>query len=182
MTKNPRSIGPIYLFIGVILLIISFSWKANRSRILSFNTPNSEALEKLVQKQGIKPIHLKIPKYSVDIDVEESTIIDGIWQVFPDRASHLDVSSGIAGGGNIIIYGHNKTKDLGPIRWTLPGDLIELTGEDGVIYTYRIEKTIEVEPDNLEYVLPQSKEVLTVYTCSGFLDSKRFIVIAKMQV
>ena len=179
MIINPRRLGLIYFLIGIVLLTTYFAWKINRSRILSFKAPDSSSFETVVQKVGAKPNHIKIPKFGVDMDVAEAQIVEGVWQVFPEKASHLGVSSGIDGGGNIVIYGHNKVNALGPIRWTSPGDIIELTGEDGVIYTYRIEKTIEVEPDNLEYVLPKSEEVLTVYTCSGFLDSKRFVVVAK---
>src|SRR3972149_8447834 len=106
MTKNPRSIGLIYFLTGVILLVIFFAWRSNRSRILSFDAPNSEVLEQLVQKKDIKPIHLKIPKYRVDIDVTEAAIVEGIWQVFPEKASHLDITSGMSGGGKKVICGH----------------------------------------------------------------------------
>ena len=161
---------------GLILLGIFFIWKFHQARILSFNT---QAVEATSQNEGTRPTHLKIPRFGVDLEIREAAIIDGVWQISPDSASHLNVSSGLGVSGNTVIYGHNKTSIFGPIRWTSPGDLIELTGEDSVIYTYKIEKTIEVEPDNLEYVLPKNEEVLTVYTCSGFLDSKRFVVVAK---
>ena len=175
-SRKERIQGPVMLLSGLILLGTFFIWKFHQARILSFNT---QAVEVTSQDEGTWPIKLTIPRLRVDLEVREAAIIDGVWQISPDSASHLNVSSGLGGSGNTIIYGHNKNGVLGPIRWMSPGDIIELTGEDGKIYTYSVEKTVEVEPDNLEYISPKDYEVLTIYTCTGFLDSKRFIIVAK---
>ena len=36
-----------------------------------------------------------------------------------------------------------------------------------------------VESDAIEYVLPKNNETLTLYTCTGFADTDRYIVVAK---
>ena len=165
------------LFISGLIFIVIFSvWRVYRVRILSFDT---QATQVAARNEGTRPIYLKIPRLGVDLKVSEAAIIEGVWQISPDSVSHLNVSSGLGGTGNTVIYGHNKTNILGPIRWMNIGDIVELTGEDGATYSYSVEKTVEVESDNLEYILPKDYEVLTMYTCTGFLDSKRFIVVAK---
>ena len=68
---------------------------------------------------------------------------------------------------------------FGPIRWIEKGAEIEINDENGNKYSYVVSETLEVSPDKIEYVLPKNEEILTLYTCSGFLDSKRYIVIAR---
>jgi LPXTG-site transpeptidase (sortase) family protein len=105
-------------------------------------------------------------------------IKNGVWETSSDGASHLDKSGNPGGGDNIVIYGHNKNSIFGPIRWLTSGKIINITDENGKIFTYNISKIIEVTPEDIDYVLPKNKEVLTLYTCSGILDSKRFIIVA----
>ena len=175
-TLRERNQALILFISGLIFIVIFSVWRVYRSRILSFDT---QATEVAAKNEGTRPTHLKIPRLGVDLKVSEAAIIEGVWQISPDSASHLNVSSGLGGRGNTVIYGHNKTNILGPIRWMNIGDVVELASEDGKTYTYSVEKTVEVESNNLEYILPKDYEVLTMYTCTGFFDSKRFIVVAK---
>ena len=46
-------------------------------------------------------------------------------------------------------------------------------------YEYEIKEIKEVLPSQTETIAPTKEETLTLYTCSGFSDSKRLIVIAK---
>ena len=145
-------------------------------RILSFN---AREVAKVVSSTGIKPVYIKIYPIGVDIGIKETVIKDGVWAVQPNEANYLISSAGIGDMGNMIIYGHNKDNILGPIRYIKAGAKIEIKGSDDRTYDYEVVKTDIVSPDNLEYIQLKSEETLTLYTCSGFLDSKRFIVVAK---
>ena len=46
-------------------------------------------------------------------------------------------------------------------------------------YSYKIDTIKEVLPTQTEVIAPTDTAVLTLYTCSGFSDSKRLIVQAK---
>jgi len=46
-------------------------------------------------------------------------------------------------------------------------------------FEYSVEKIKEVKPDDLEVIKPTKDEILTIYTCSGFNDNKRLIIVAK---
>lgn len=174
--KPKKNQGGALIVLGLVLLSVFSLWRANRARILSFNTKGAQVV---AETEGTRPTHINIPRLRVDLDIRESSIINGVWQISQDTASHLDSSSGLGGGGNIVVYGHNKTSIFGPIRWLSKGDILELTGEDSKTYTFAVEYTVEVDPDNLEYILAKDSEVLTLYTCTGFLDSKRFVAVAK---
>ncbi|HLD92014.1 MAG TPA: sortase [Patescibacteria group bacterium] len=165
----------LYLISGLLLLSIFFIWKYHQARILSFNTREIAK----VNFSGVKPIHIKSYPIGVDIDIKDGVIKNGVWTIYPNNAIYLLGSSGIGDEGNIIIYGHNKDNILGPIRWIKIGAKIEIIGSDNKSYNYEVIKTDTVSSDNLEYIKPTNEETLTLYTCTGFLDSQRFMVVAE---
>jgi LPXTG-site transpeptidase (sortase) family protein len=171
--------GLIYLSLGIALLLVYSVWRFHQARILSFFGSGEEVRGVTLQTEGEIPVWIKSYPLGVDVSVQRSQVKDGIWQVFPDSASYLESSARIGEGGNIIIYGHNKDRILGPIRWAKEGTLFELFDNEGQKYIYEVFKVDIVSPDNLTYILPTSEETLTLYTCTGFLDSKRFVVVAK---
>jgi len=57
--------------------------------------------------------------------------------------------------------------------------LLAIATSDGETYSYKIKETKTVTPNAVEFVLPKDTETMTLYTCTGFLDSKRFMVIAE---
>ena len=182
MTPSNKKIGKnkkqarVLLLAGLFLIGIFSLYRFYQARILSFN---AQEITKFSSTTGIKPVYIKIYPIGVDVAIKEAIIKDGVWAIYPDEAGHLATSAGIGDIGNMIIYGHNKDSVLGPIRWIKNGAKIEILGDNGKTYNYEVVKTDTVNPDNLQYILPQNKEVLTLYTCTGFLDGKRFVVIAK---
>lgn len=167
--------GFILLFSGLFLIAVFSVWRFHQARILSFKVEQYEEQS----KTGIVPTYIKMYPLGVDIQVKEALIVGDVWQVFPDAVSHLSSSARIGEKGNIILYGHNKNEILGPIRWAKEGATIELYDAAMNKYLYEVVNTATVEPNNLFYILPTSEETLTLYTCIGFLDLQRFIVVAK---
>jgi sortase (surface protein transpeptidase) len=53
-----------------------------------------------------------------------------------------------------------------------------LLDAEGKTAKYIVSETKRVLPNAVEEVLPTDHEVVTVYTCTGFLDSQRFVVKA----
>ena len=122
-----------------------------------------------------QPTHILIPWF-VDVKISQQSIVDSRWTIAQNEASHLVSSAKPGENGNIIIYGHNTRAILGNIRALKGGEIATLTSADGQQYHYRITEIMEVKPDEVEHLLPTKQEMLTIYTCSGFLDSMRFIV------
>ncbi len=176
-SKEPKvfDFSLILIILGSILILVFAGWRIYSARILSFegNVPET------VAKEGYRPVSIKIPSVQLSLDVSEGAIVDGVWQISKSGASHLNVSANPGEGGNTVIYGHNKNSLFGPIRWLEKGAEIELTDENGNKFKYVVSETVEVSPDKIDYVLPKNEEILTLYTCTGLFDSKRFIVIAK---
>lgn len=165
------------IVIGLFLILIFLSWRYHQVRILSFNTKTVSEFK----SSGVKPVHIKSYPVGVDIDIKDSSIKNGVWAIHPNSANYLINSAGIGDNGNIIIYGHNRDNIMGPIRYVKIGAIIEILGSDGKVYKYEVVKTDTVDPNDLSYILETSSETLTIYTCVGFLDSKRFVAVALLK-
>lgn len=123
------------------------------------------------------PTHIEIPWY-IDVAIDPHTFVAGEWTVSEKHASYLTDSSLPGEPGNLIIYGHNKREILGNLRALKGYEEITLTMSDGSTRQYRVDSIQQVNPTQTELLSQTEEEVLTLYTCSGFLDSQRFVVRA----
>ncbi len=169
------------LLIGILVIFIAYFYDGYyKKRVLSFT--DSPALSKKTEgevKKSFKPTKVKISSVGIDLAIEEGNIKDGVWQISENQATHLDVSKNPGDGGNVVIYAHNKGNLFGPLRKVKQGDEIKILNSNNQEFIYKVNQTITVTPQEIDYVLPKNEETLTLYTCTGFLDSKRFIVVAK---
>jgi LPXTG-site transpeptidase (sortase) family protein len=125
-----------------------------------------------------EPRRIIIPDLSIDLIVKRAEIIDGYWEVFEDMAA-WGVDSGYPGeSGNQVIFAHAKEGLFLPLKEVSSGMSIYVL-TDGTWYIYEVVKIKEVFPNNREVIAPTEDETLTLYTCSGFNDSKRLVVTAK---
>lgn len=165
----------LFFFLGTLLTSFFFGMRFYQARVLSFE----KVPDRPLVLGGAKPVEVEVPAAHIKLAVEESGIVDGVWQISKKGASHLDISSSPGQNGNIVIYGHNKNSLFGPIRSIKEGTEILLKDGVGGIYRYQVARTVVVGPSEVNYVEPTREETLTLYTCTGLLDSKRFVVIAK---
>lgn len=158
---------------GLILIVVFSGWRIRELTRLSFKGQ----MRGVNQESQISRV--KIDKVGLDLAVEPAVISDGTWEVSDKGVSHWSNSANPGQGGNIVIYGHNKNNLFGPIRWLSLGDKIEITDKNENKYEYIIKQIVTTNPDDIEYVLPTNEETLTLYTCTGFLDRQRYVVVAK---
>lgn len=125
-----------------------------------------------------KPTHI-FSRWFLDVGVDDAYLLGDRWSISDNHASYLTTSARPGEGGNIIMYGHNKRTIMGNIRAYKGKEFITLTLADGSKKDYRVVETHEVEPTEVKFLQPTEEEMLTLYTCSGFWDRKRFIVRAK---
>jgi LPXTG-site transpeptidase (sortase) family protein len=162
--------------VGILLIIAGISYIFYSRYVLSFSADPYPS-ENIFRKTGL-PVKLEIPAIGITLPVFEAQIKNGIWQTSDTGATHLLVSAVPGQKGNIIIYGHNKQSIFGHLADIPAGSLIMVTSDSGQKYYYKIKEVITVSPNNLDPVKPTLYEVLTVYTCTGFLDSKRLVIRA----
>jgi LPXTG-site transpeptidase (sortase) family protein len=162
--------------LGILLILVSAGWRSHQLMVLSF-LGNSNSKNIVQSVSANLPTAIRIDSLNINLPVSETAIVKGIWEIPTIGAGHLNTSAGV-GLGNMVIYAHNKNNLFGPIRWIKKDSQIEVIAQDGLTYNYQVVEVKEVSPNNVEYILPKSKEILTLYTCSGIFDSKRLVVVA----
>lgn len=100
------------------------------------------------------------------------------WEATTKGVSYLVTSPVPGNAGNSIIYGHNWGNLLGSLSKIKPGQKIEIVLDDNEKRTFIVEHTSIIGPDQTSVLEDTSDRRITLYTCTGFLDSKRFVVTA----
>lgn len=125
------------------------------------------------------PVRITIPSLEIDLPVIESEIKDGKWEVTNEGVSYLRTSPVAGEIGNSVLYGHNWTNLLGDLINIRTGETITIHYSDQSSKDFIVALIQEVKPNDVS-ILNETKDArITLYTCSGFLDSKRFVVVAK---
>lgn len=174
--RKTRNNSHPLLIAGLVLIALTLPYRLYQMRRYSFDSA-PVAVTNTLTAPATK---IKIPRIKLDQPILEATIQNNIWQVSNDGISHLQTSANPKQEGGIILYGHNTNDRFGPIRWLENGDIIEITTTDNNIHKYSVSQILTVSPSQVD-VLASDTEVLILYTCTGFLDSQRFVVKATPQ-
>lgn len=187
-----RRIGIMLFATGILLFLFPGVYKASVSRRSSFplflnNAINAESNGEPIRIDGAlmglssdeyKPIRIVIPRVAIDVPVVEAPVTGGLWELSETSASHGQGSANPGEKGNAVIFAHARDGLFGPIRDMKNGDAVYIFTKERW-FKYKIVDIKQVNPDQLEVIAPTGDETLTLFTCSGFLDSKRFIAVAK---
>lgn len=184
-SKNPgrqqaKSLNfPTYTrhFLSLILIILG----ASLVLLAAFNKTNFQIPQKEVASANFvpKPTKLYIPKLGKILYVSDGYVVDNRWIISETGVSYL-TSSAIPGQvGNTVIYGHNTNNILGGLPQVVDGDTVYVIRRDGDFIKYQVFETKVIEPTQVDILNQSTDSRLTIYTCTGFLDSARFVVIAK---
>src|SRR3989344_540684 len=172
-------LSKVFLFIGILCLIYSgyLFYQRNNPDRLSFA---NSGFNQVVTTSSIEPKKIIIKDINLDLAIYPSKITGNKWGVTEDGVSRL-VSSPIPGeDGNSILYGHNWSNLLGGITKLKPNQEILITYKDGSVKKFVITNTAVVSPEDTAVLAPSKNKKITLYTCTGFFDSKRFVVTAEL--
>ncbi len=135
-------------------------------------------LSSFSNSDGEPPTRINIPVLDIDLPIRLSPIKNGFWVVWEDAAGFGEGSAPPGQIGNTVIFAHARKGLFLPLKNAREGMRITLT-TNSQTFTYQISEIKTVRPYELEVIAPTPDQTLTLYTCSGFLDKKRLIVIAK---
>ena len=170
--KNSAKLFRLYIvFTGIGLLCVISGF------ILIFSKLSYAKSQ--IKLNNNSPVRLIIPSLRVYLPIVESEIVGTHWQISPTDVNHLVSSSNPGENNNIVIYGHNKWEILGKLKDLEIGAQIDIKTVNGQIHTYQIFDKKEVNQYAVAYIKPTNTEMLTIFTCSGWFDSKRLIIQAK---
>ncbi len=157
------------LIFGLYLVYLRYS-----PRKLAFKTPPVAVAE-----TSHKPVGLTITSAKIHLPVVLSKIVNNNWEVTTKGVSFLETSEEPGKTGNAVFYGHNWTSLLGNLVSVKPGDSVEVLMDNGEKKNFTVEYTAVVSPNQTQIIEQTHDKRVTIYTCTGFLDSKRFVVVAK---
>lgn len=128
-----------------------------------------------------KPVKVYMPALGRVLYVSEGEALGSRWVISQTGVSYLTTSAEPGTVGNSIIYGHNTIGVLGGLWRVHEGDSIYVIMDNGQFYKYQVFERKEIDPSQVDILSQTPDSRLTVYTCSGFLDSARFVVVSKLQ-
>lgn len=197
LTFSKRLAKILLIFIGVIMAFLP-SLSARVQSQPSVNTPQPEIISPtpvtvtvtdnpspiridpgLLSAQSVPqiPTRIIIPAVNIDLPVIEARVVGGTWELSDTSASHGAGSAYPGQPGNIVIFAHAREGLFLPLREIKSGQFIYLLTA-GKSFRYLINQRQEVSPSQVQTISPTTSETLTLFTCSGFLDSQRLIVQA----
>ena len=196
---NLRRFGTLLILFGIVIAFFPFVYQKSSKFIPSKNTVKQEArtvnVTPIVINQGpIKidpallstkeplepPGRIIIPSQRINLSVVEANVVNGYWEISETTASHGVGSANPGEIGNTVIFAHAREGLFLPLKDVKENDeIIVLTKERW--YRYEVKEIKDVDPNQTEVIAPTTDETLTLYTCSGFLDNKRRIVLAKRE-
>lgn len=163
--------GLILLLFGAYLVFQRYSPKT-----LEFSNLQTNQTVNL----AVIPVRITIPSVKIENNVYGAKITNGQWQTTDRGISYL-LSSPVPGSkGNSILYGHNWESLLGKLVGIKPGDKIEILMSNGQKRTFVVAFTSIVDPNETHILSQTTDNRITIYTCTGFLDSKRFVATATL--
>lgn len=170
----------VFSILLILLGVALIGYATSKNFDFNIQQPNNPTTQQPVttRPQFSKIKSINIPKISRNLVVEDGYFENGRWVVSDSGVSFYTDSSLPEAGGNTVLYGHNKAAILGGLVGLKKGDRIELGLESGELRNYEVFETKTIKPSDVTILSNSSTTMLTLYTCSGFLDSSRFVVLA----
>lgn len=143
-------------------------------------------------REGVVPVSISIERAEVEAAVETREIVDGVMQdpTGPWVVSWYQETPKLGADGNTVMAGHVDYWDVGPaVFYNVGGlqedDLIVVTGEDGRIYTYKVQWVRVYDTANApiqDIVGPTEQRALTLITCGGEFDYQNGVYLSRTVV
>lgn len=125
-----------------------------------------------------KPTKIVIPTANISLPVYEAKVAFNTWEVRTDGASHGEYTPLPGNPGNMVIFSHALPWLFESLPRVKKDDYIHVfTKHDW--FVYRAVETMVVDPENTEVIFSGDDQELTLYTCTGFGYTQRFVVKAK---
>lgn len=196
-SKDPNSkqklvVGVFMFLVGLVLLNNFLSIQKNKTNTstgqsIQFSDNSSGNLSKepikiskdLLNEKNVSepPVRIIVPKRDISVSVNEAEIVNGYWKVFDKVASHGMGSAYPGHSGNTVIFAHAREGLFYNLKNVSIGDEV-LVFTKNRWYSYNVSEIKSVYPSQTEVIAQTKDQRLTLYTCDGFADEKRLIVVA----
>lgn len=164
------------IFVGIFCIIVSsfLIWQRNTPTRLAFAIENTSP----IKTSSKVPTEIVMTDLGIQLSIIPSVVEKNKWGVTDKGVSYLTSSPVPGEKGNSVLYGHNYPNLLGKLPKIKPGQGIKIKYADNSEKTFIVEYTAVVTPNQTQILKETLDTRITIYTCTGFLDSKRFVVSA----
>lgn len=175
-----KILATLFLFAGLLLI---FQGLFDLSKRLGFYKPQvisqTFSTAPISTKEILLPSKITLPSLSLDLPIEPTLLKDGKWPTSQFGVSFVENSGTLGYPGNLIFYGHNWKNILGDLRKIKVGEQISLHTKENQDFNYKVSYIAVVDASDVSILADTTDERITLYTCTGFLDQKRLVVVAK---
>lgn len=168
----------LQFFFGLTLIILGSCAFVFASAKSVYPLNFGQKTQNIQQEIAAKPTKIYIPKLQRVLYISDGYQQENSWTISQTGVSFLTSSTIPGSQGNTVIYGHNTKDILGGLWRVQNGDVVYVVMEDGNFYKYQVFATKEITPNQVEILQKTQDNRLTIYTCSGTLDTARFVVTA----
>lgn len=163
------------VFFGVLCLVFTLQATfLTAQRFLA--KPSSHPLITTHSNEPSVPQTLLLPTHAEPLPIILTPVQNNDWQVSTKGVSLMQSSRH---GKGKILYGHNWPNLLGSLHDAEIGSSIQIRYSDLKQEAYTVQSMFTVDPSQLNVLeLAQDPDTLLIYTCSGWLDQKRLVVVA----
>lgn len=169
-----------FFFLGVIFLMAAgfLTWQRYSPTRLSFD---AMVLPARASQTGLMPTSVEIEDLALALPIIGYEMTGKIWPLSDRGVVYLTNTPVPGESGNSVLYGHNWPNILGRLTRIKPGATIDVGFSNGMRKRFVVMYTQEVTPDQTHILAPTDDSRITLYTCTGFFDQKRFVVTAVAQ-
>ncbi len=172
-----KLIANTLLILGIICFSIAifFIWERNNPNRLSFKNYKVDYKNTPVNNP---PVRITIKDLNIDLPILPAKVTNGQWETTTEGASYLVTSPVPGEQGNSIIYAHDWQSLFGPLHSVQRHMAIKIQYKDKTAKTFIVKGSAIVRDDQTSILEPTPDKRLTLYTCTGFLDSQRLVAVA----
>jgi LPXTG-site transpeptidase (sortase) family protein len=171
-----KFIAKLLIILGVVCYAIGIYliWERNNPNRLALGYEESY---KDADTSNL-PVRIIIKDVGIDLPIYPAKTNNGKWETTSKGASYL-VSSPIPGEvGNSVIYAHDWVSLFGPLKNARPGNMVEIEYADKTKKDFVVGSTAVVPYNKSDILSSTEDRRITLYTCTGFFDSERFVAVA----
>ena len=155
-------------FLSLAILLPIYFYKNNSASVLQQSKTNFLTFE-----NADSPVRITVGETGIDVPVREAPNYS-----FSDSQAIFINTSQKIGTGNSVIYAHNWNSLFGKLGKVKMGNIVTVYLENGQEIKYQINQKHVVPPETLEILALTNDSRLTLFTCTGFLDKDRLVVVA----
>lgn len=168
-----RLLSHLLIIVGILSLAVLLPIYFHKNNTTAIPNTPKPTTSFLTFENATSPVRVVVGQTGIDISIKVAKNYS-----FSDNQAILIDSSQSIGEGNSVIYAHNWNSLFGKLGKVKTDDIVTVFLENGDEIKYQVSQKHVVSPETLSILKPTNDSRLTLFTCSGFLDKDRLVVVA----